>query len=292
MKKLIFLFLAFVNTTVAQTVNIKFNADSMEVGKPIKLMLSCKHDNLKELILPDSSFKFGDFNLENIELFPTKTLNGLSIDSAVYTLVSFKTDSMLNLKVWVSDFISKSKFNSNTDTVYFKSNLKLDDLKNRKLKPQITYYAVPLDVNYPRILYFLGIISFIGIVVWLFLGQIFIKQFQLFMYQRKHQEFMSQFKKLIKNRNKKGVNQEALVLWKNHLEWLTNAPISTMTSQEVALEFNNQSLGEVLSNFDAVIFGGLENPLLHMAYEKLINTAQEKYLLRKEKLKQQLKNKK
>jgi hypothetical protein len=71
----------------AQRPKAFFNSDSLQIGKPLFFSLTYTHTSKTDLLFPDSTYNFKPFELIDINYFPTKTLNGKSLDSVVYELL-------------------------------------------------------------------------------------------------------------------------------------------------------------------------------------------------------------
>ena len=275
----------------AQEVRAFFKTDSLEIGKNVALILVCEHDNRKELIFPSKTSSFAPFTFSSLEYTPTKLQNGRYIDSVIYQLKTFSVDSVIKLRLAVNQYKSTQKFYSNTATIRLKSSLKKADFVNPRMKPIINFYEVPLDINYPKFAYNILIIGIILYLIWMFAGKFIIRNIRILLYQKKHRDFLRQYKRIIQNPNVIEGGKKALVAWKNHMQWILNQPISTMTSQEIKEELQNDRLGETLTYIDGVIFGGQESHRIKFALDILVSNANENYKSQKEKYIQNLKKK-
>jgi hypothetical protein len=278
MKHWILIILLFTfNTSNAQYIRAFFLTDSLEIGKNIDLILVCEHDNTKELVFPSKTSNFSPFTFSNIEFYSTSFKNGTYIDSVKYQLKTFSVDSITSLRLYVSEYKTNKRFYSNTVSIPLRSSLKIADFKNPRLKPIINFYEVPLDTNYPKFVYIFLITGLICYLIWIFMGKMIIRNIQILLYKKKHRDFLGQFKGFIKNPNSLDSNKKALVLWKNHLQWLVKKPISTMTSSEIREELENERLGEALTYIDAAIFGGQERNQIKIAFDNLLANAHDSY---------------
>jgi hypothetical protein len=271
------LLLFFIKVADAQIVRGYFLSDSLEIGKNVEFILVCEHDNNKELVFPGKSSNFAPFTFSNLEYFPSTVKNGFYRDSVKYQLKTFSVDSVINLRLFVNEYKTNARFYSNTAKIRLKSSLRKNDFLNPRMKPIINFYEVPLDVNYPKFLFVFLIIGLGLYLIWIFAGKFIIRNIRILFYKKRHRDFLGQYKRLMQNQNLMEGSKKALVLWKNHLQWLLRKPISTMTSKEITMELENDRLGEALTYIDAAIFGGQENHQIKFAFDKLIENANENY---------------
>ncbi len=292
MKNCLLFFLCFLAyQSQGQKVHAFFMKDSLEIGKNVALVLVCEHDNKKELIFPSKSSSFAPFAFSSLEYTPTKLQNGKYIDSVIYQLKTFSVDSVIKIRLAISEYKSKQKYYSNTASIRLKSALKKADFENPRMKPIINFYEVPLDINYPKFAYNLLIIGIVLYLIWMFAGKFIIRNIRILLYKKKHRDFLGQYRRIIQNPNVIEGGKKALVAWKNHMQWILNQPISTMTSQEIKTTLQNDRLGETLTYIDGVIFGGQESHRIKFALDNLVSNANENYKIYLEKYIQKLKKK-
>jgi hypothetical protein len=277
MRKTFILFFCCCLFANAQKPKGKFLVDSVLVGLPIQFALTFEHNNATDLVFPDSNYNFKPFKLIKTDYFPTKTKGTKSLDSVIYTLVTFEIDSVISLSLPVSYYNSKQKYFSVPSLVYFKKMVSENDLIAPKVKPSTSFFAVPLDFNFPKLFYYLIISLFTFVVLFLAFGRAIQNQFKIFMYYRKHKEFVSQFKKIAKKTKSEKNIGDGLILWKNHLEWLKNQPYSTMTTKEIISKMPIERLDEALKEFDMAIYGGVVSDQMPFAFNVLFDICSSVY---------------
>ncbi|MCP9767793.1 hypothetical protein EGI22_07695 [Lacihabitans sp. LS3-19] len=290
MRKILFLYFLFYGIANGQKPKAKFSSDTILLGKPIYLSLSYLHNGSSDLLFPDSTTNFQPFVFQSSEYFPTKTDKGRSLDSVVYTLVTFKLDSIYKLSIPITFINSKKKVYSDTAKVKLKSLVKATDISNPKAKISTGFFNVPLDFNYPKVLYLIVIIGFGLILLWAVFGKLFNRIFRLWQFQQKHKKFVSSYKKLGKSSDNIENVGKGLVKWKNHLEWLLKKPYSTMTTSEITKNLNNPRLEEALKEFDLAIYGGILSNHIPFAFNILFDFASETFKDQKKRYKAALKN--
>jgi hypothetical protein len=290
MRKIIFLYFVFYGVVFGQNPKAKFSSDTILLGKPVYLSLTYFHNGSTDLIFPDSTTNFQPFVFQNSEYFPTKTNKGISFDSVVYTLVTYKIDSIYKLSIPLTFINSKRKLYSDTAKVKLKSLVKIGDIMNPKTKISTGFFTVPLDFNYPKLLYLVLIFGFGLILLWAVFGRLFHRIFRLWQFQQKHKKFVRSYKKLSKNSDTIENVSIGLVKWKNHLEWLLKKPLSTMTTSEITKNLNNPKLEEALKEFDLAIYGGILSNHIPFAFNILFDFASKTYKEQRKKYKTKLKN--
>jgi hypothetical protein len=272
MRKFI-LFVVFlgIKITFAQSVvKAYFLSDSVKIGSDINLAFSCIHNGKKELIFPNSSSNFSPFVFKKLKYFNTEKIGSYFKDSVIYTLQTFSADSILKLKLSVLTLPEKKKYVSNMAQVPLKWTIGKKDLNKPILKPLINFVEVPLDINYPRFLYYFSISLGLIYLVWILTGKLIIRTFKVFLYRKKHKDFNSKIKKLLGSNTNLDSYKNSLILWKKHLEWLIDKPISTMSTKEINENLANDDLNEALTYIDASIFGGQDQSKIKFAFDKIV----------------------
>lgn len=288
---LAFLILFLPLLSFAQRPKANFNNDSLQIGKPVFFSLTYTHDSKTDLLFPDSTYSFKPFELLDIYYSPTKTLNGKSLDSVVYKLITFKIDSTYSLSLPVQILRSKNKIYSDTAFVKLHSSLSSNDLLNPSIQKSTGYFDVPLDFNFPKLLYYLVVFLFSAVVFWAIFGKMLYRSVLVWRFNQKQQRFATAYKKLSKNpKNFKSI-EKGLVLWKNHLEWLLKKPYSTMTTSEITKTLKNERLDDALKEFDLAIYGGVLSDHIPFAFNILFDFASDTFKKEKRIFKEALKNK-
>ena len=278
MKKYITIIFAFsILVSFAQKPKARFSSDSISIGKPIFVSLTYWSRAKTDLLFPDSTHNFKPFEIRDIKYYPTKTIGGKSLDSVVYELVTFDVDSSYSLSLPVKILRSNKSIYSDTAYVSLNSSIKKQDLINPTLKKSTGYFNVPLEFNFPKLLYILLIFLISCAVFWIFFGKILVRNVRLWKFNQKQNKFTTAFKKLGKNHNNIEKIGSGLVLWKNHLEWLLKKPYSAMTTSEITKTLDNDRLEDALKEFDQAIYGGIISNHIPFAFNVLYDFAHETF---------------
>jgi hypothetical protein len=271
----------------------RFMTDSIELGRPIDYVLSYHHKPSDEVFFPDTTYNFYPFEIIRRNIFPTITNHRISIDSVVYTLVTFdiSKNQKLNLPIYLLSKRDCTAVFSSADSVLLKEMIKTTTAKSLdSLSLQTSTKILPLQqqINYPEILtYLLGIFGIVIIIYALF-GRFIRKEYRLFLFKRKHNDFQTNYKKYTRSTLDDITIGKALVLWKIHLEWLEKRPYTSYTSKEIISRLPSERLEEALKDVDSAIYGGILSTEMPFAMNILLEKATELYNKRRKELAESL----
>ncbi|MDQ1087834.1 LapA family protein [Siphonobacter sp. SORGH_AS_1065] len=284
---LIIFSLSLVSPVLAQPEG-KFLSKEIKVGKPVQYALSYRHDPRLDVFFPDSTYDFTPFQFLKRDYYSTRTNASGSLDSVVYTLVSFEVDSMqyLKLPVYVMNQKDCTALYSGLQSIPLRSLL---NLKSKKAGLQSNTALVLLDdqINYPLyfiILIFAGILG--GLIYWLF-GARIRRRWRQFQLWRRHLEFRGNFQRHLRgatDSRQAVINVErAVVLWKRYLERLEGKPYTTFTTKETVEQFSHsRQLEQALRETDAVVYGGVTSPQTQESLRILRDLAVRTYIKQRE----------
>ncbi len=140
------------------------------------------------------------------------------------------------------------------------------------------------QLDYPQILAYLsGILGFIGLI-YAFFGSFIRKEYRLFLFGRRHKDFVTSYKKYTRSTLDDITIGQALVLWKKHLEWLEKRPYSSYTSKEIITRLPSEQLEEALREVDTAIYGRILSTRMPLAMNVLLEKAVELYKKRRTEL--------
>ncbi len=289
MKRRVFIFLSYtfyftLAPSIAQRPKGRFLTDSIAVGKPFQFSLSFKHNPDIEVVFPDTNYNFDPFEVLKHDYFDTRTDKTGSLDSAVYTLISFDLASVqkLSLPIWV---ITEQDCTANYSYSRSVMMTRLIQTKDTlKLKEDTAFQIILQQPNYPYIFLILITIVFLSLTIYWFFGKQIGRQWQLYQLYRRKQDFSSNFNRLkLKINKKSGLEnvEKAVVLWKAYLHRLENKPFETFTSKEIADSLSSEKLGVTLREIDAVVYGGLSSATIVELLAVLESVARERYLRRR-----------
>lgn len=242
-----------------------FAVDSAAVGERIPYVLTTTYPRDVQVLLPDSTFSFAPFESEGKHYFPTRTVNGRSLDSVVYWLSTFSLDTAqtLRLPVFVVQAQDCLAVYGARDTVHlrFRVQMPLDSIPVEKLplKANTAYQRVRQLFNYPIVLMVLGVLVVAAVVVWIVFGKRIRKYFLLRRMNRNFHAFLQRFGDTVDHLGKDAstrLAEEALWIWKRYMEDLENYPFTKSTSREILRKYSNDQLSKALRVIDRGIYGG------------------------------------
>ncbi|MET3128473.1 hypothetical protein ABID42_003592 [Arcicella rosea] len=239
-------------------------SDSLKVGLPIKYALSYRHKPTADIFFPDSTYNFAPFELVSREYFPTVTNSKGSLDSAIYTLISFEVLPVqeLSLPVFVRDNLDCTRVFAPIDYVRLQGTISASgEMDTMSLKKDTQVIPLSQQPNYPLIFLFIIGLSFLGVLTFWFFGTPIKRQIKLFRFKRRYDEYLRLFQRLSRatDDKKKGLEnvEKAVILWKKYVERLENKPFTTFTTKEILDNLQDNRLSDALREIDATVYGGI-----------------------------------
>ena len=242
----------------------KFLSDSVKVGLPVQYALSYRHKATADVFFPDSAYNFAPFEMVKREYFNTVTDQNGSLDSVIYTLISFEVTPVqeLSLPVYVRAKRDCTRVFAPMDYVILNSIIKPNvNIDSLSLKKDTRLVPIAQQVNFPLIfLIIIGLLLVIGMVFWFF-GKPIRRQVRLFNFKRRYDDFRKLFQRLSRGTDdaKKRLEniERAVVLWKKYIERIENKPFTTFTTKEILDNLKDNRLSDALREIDATVYGGV-----------------------------------
>lgn len=262
-----------------------FIQDSTKIGIPFNYYLTARYPSNLQVLFPDSTWKFEEFEFSQKKYFPTVTQQGESYDSAVYTLLTFEVDEMqyLALPVFQLQKADCTYHIPPRDSIVLSllvtepvpDSLSAQDLP---LKTNTEYQRVFFLFNYPILLIVLVSLLVVAIAVWLIFGKRIRKHFKLKRLNGNHQKFLQTFSAYIQQLQAQfspEQTERALFLWKKYIENLDGKPYTKLTTRETLMLETDTRLRESLPLLDKAIYG--HNSLVLEPLNQLKTLAEEKF---------------
>ena len=270
----------------SQGIQVKgsFEGDTVKLGQPIQFYLTAKYPRTDQVLFPDSTFSFAPFEFQKKKFFTTKTENGISYDSVIYTLSTYEIDSLQRLALPVFQLQKKDclVYYSETDTVFFKKlvNAVPDslDINQLPLKTNTAYNPVSWLLNYPLALIIGGSLLLIAIIVWIIFGKRIRKYFTVKQLTRSHAAFMNRFEQSVekvKSSFSPELAESSVLIWKKYMEELSAKPYTKYTSREIR-ETENDELGQTLHSVDRMVYGRI-SPETFDSFQQLKDFTQNRF---------------
>lgn len=279
--------LTFISSVcISQEIQVKghFEGDTVKLGQPIQFHLTATYPRSVQILFPDSTFSFAPFEFQKKKFFTTKTENGISYDSVIYTLSTYEIDSLQQLALPVFQLQKKDclVYYSETDTVFFKKlvNAVPDslDINQLPLKTNTAYNPVSWLLNYPLALIIGGSLLLIAILVWIIFGKRIRKYFTVKQLTRSHAAFMNRFEQSVekvKSSFSPELAESSVLIWKKYMEELSAKPYTKYTSREIR-ETENDELGQTLHSVDRMVYGRI-SPETFDSFQQLKDFTQNRF---------------
>jgi hypothetical protein len=239
-----------------------FQLDSIKIGEPVNFIFYFKHRPGDEVIFPDSTYNFKPFEFVGKQFFMTKTANGWSRDSVVYTLRSFSIDPVqtLSLPVFLLRQHDTLTIASEPQEVYVKQ-LVTGVPDPQQLKSHTRLAPIEKRFNLAYWLIGAGLVILALLLFWRIFGQQLIIRYRLYVLRKHHNLFISKYNAFIDQFNRSESLQtieQAITLWKNYLTELEGNAINSFTTREIAAFYNeDEDVSTALRLFDKAIYGNI-----------------------------------
>jgi len=287
MRYLLFFFALFCLPALAQPVG-QFIDDTIEVGRPFRYALTVKHRASQDVFYPDTARHFAPFLVQSVAIFPTKTVNKISLDSAVYTLVSFEVSRarVLQVPVYMANGADCTALLSSPDTVFLRSRVlataRPDTLQ---LAANAVLTPLPQEFNYAYLTVAVGLMGVVAAAIYILFGSLLRQRWQRFLLTRDHTRFLRMYNQLTRNLGPESTGDttnQAIVNWKKYLELLEKKPYTSLTSSEIADRIGDDRLTDALRETDRMIYGGSFTDQSPLALRVLRDVAVTAYQRRRE----------
>jgi hypothetical protein len=291
----LFLFLhVFWSPIQAQQMPVgRFLTDSIEIGRPFQYSLTYYHRPTVDLLFPDTVSHFSPYRVENVETFTTQTIGSgstaISRDSAVYTLISFETDSaqLLQVPVRVIGNTDCTALFTAVDTVFLRSRLPAIDsagVHSLTLATETSLTPLRQQFNYPLLVSSLLAVTVLATLFYFLFRRPVQRLWWLNRLDRHYRRFQQQFNRLSRSINAQNAAEnanQAVVIWKRYLEELDERSYTSLTTSELAERFNEEHVTAALRDADLMIYGNVFLPQSQSSLQVLSDLADRIYQRRR-----------
>ncbi|GAB3324063.1 hypothetical protein GCM10027299_20990 [Larkinella ripae] len=240
-----------------------FLTDTIEIGKPFQYSLSIRHRANTDVLFPDTARHFAPFLVRNLAIFSTKTDARGSLDSSVYTLISFETSPAQTLQVPV--FLLRAPTDctvvrSNIDTVQLRERVQTARPDTLRLSTDTQVVTLRQQMNYPLLMTIvMGLCGLAGLL-FLFFGRTIRTRVRRFRLYRQYMDFQRTFNRLTRGIGPETAHDDAgraVVIWKKYMERLERKPFTSLTTREIVELVQDNRLADALKEIDGVIYGSV-----------------------------------
>ncbi|ARK11558.1 hypothetical protein [Fibrivirga algicola] len=287
MRYLLFFFALLCLPALAQPVG-QFIDDTIEVGRPFRYALTVKHRASQDVFYPDTARHFAPFLVQSVAIFPTKTVNKISLDSAVYTLVSFEVSRarVLQVPVYMANGADCTALLSSPDTVFLRSRVLATTRPDTlQLAANAILTPLPQEFNYAYLTVAVGLMGVVAAAIYILFGSLLRQRWERYLLTRDHTRFLRMYNQLTRNLGPESTGDttnQAIVNWKKYLELLEKKPYTSLTSSEIADRIGDDRLTDALRETDRMIYGGSFTDQSPLALRVLRDVAVTAYQRRRE----------
>ncbi len=266
----------------------RFLDDTIEVGRPFRYALTVRHWASQDVFYPDTARQFAPFLVQNVAVFPTRTVNRVSIDSAVYTLVSFEVSRarVLQVPVYIANGADCTALLSSPDTVFLQSTVLATTRPDTlQLAADLALRPLPQEFNYAYLTVVVGAMGVLAAAIYILFGSLLRQRWRQYVLTRYHTRFLNEYNQLTRNLGAESTGDntnQAIVNWKKYLERLEKKPYTSLTSSEIADRIGDDRLADALRETDRMIYGGSFTDQSPLALRVLRDVAVTAYQRRRE----------
>lgn len=288
MKYIFALVLVFISSNIfAQEIKPKgqFLKDTLKIGEPVPFSLALKYPKELDVVFPDSLFDFSPYELERKIYSPTRSDAQYSYDSAVYYISSFEIDSVqyFKLPVFIINSSDSTTIYTAQDSIILKQLVaSVPDSVSAEAAPLIEntdYINVPLQFNYPYLIIGLIILIIVVILIIFLFGKRIKNYFILRRIKKNHQQFINNFETLQQKQNepKSKLAENLLIHWKKYLEKLESRPYTKLTTKEIIMQYNPETIADDLKLVDRAIYASAQDNSVDESFNALKEFANHQY---------------
>lgn len=284
MGKVLKLILLFFLPLLSQAQQIKvdgyFLQDSAKLGERVGYVLKATYPASTELIFPDSTFDYSPLVLLEKQTFISSTIEGVTLDSAIYYLSNFSLDPSVFLTLPVYELARYDSVVNYPLEAELKLKLTLDSIPEELVFQQNNVYqSLERDFNWIIASIIIGGILVLLAVLYL----LFAKRIQEYWNTRKEKKRWETFEKnwqqltadLTANPSTQ-LADKVIGIWKAYMESISNLPIMELTSSEIAERLDDKKVYSSLKTIDLIIYAG-RNSESQEATDYLLEVARSHY---------------
>lgn len=269
-------------STVAQSVKVEgyFTQDSAKLGERVGFVLKARYPESSQLIFPDSAYDFAPLILLEKKTFISQTVEGETLDSAIYYVSNFSVDPSVFLSLPVYELSRYDSITYFSNEAELKLKLILDSIPEQPVFQENNVYQ-PIETTFNWLLAGLiagGVLILLGGFTLLFAKRIKAlfkrnrEKLRWIQFERKWKKLTA----LLTQNPALELADEVIGLWKGYLESITDQPFQEWTSSEISEALNDKEIFKALRSIDMIIYAGKEAKT-EEATNYLLEVAKTKY---------------
>ena len=267
----------------AQKIEYKsyFIKENKTIGDTIYFISTINYPKNIEIIQPDSSNDYKTFEYIDKLIFPSLKIEDRILDSTIYLLRTFNTDTIQSLKLssYIINNNDSVKITSTEDDIIISNQIKKID-QSLKVKYNTILSKINKLINYKYVTYIIAIILLIIGLTYILFGKKIVIFFKIHRLKKAFKSFETKFHKqqmIYKKEKSKSQVEKVLVIWKVFMEFISNKTYLSSTTKEIEKFNNNKKIISSLKEFDKNIYSPNKNILKSKDINNLFNEAKHNF---------------
>ena len=267
----------------AQKIEYKsyFIKENKTIGDTIYFISTINYPKNIEIIQPDSSNDYKTFEYIDKLIFPSLKIKDRVLDSTIYLLRTFNTDTIQSLKLssYIINNSDSLKITSTEDNLIISNQIKKID-ESLKVKYNTILSKINKLINYKYVTYIIAIILLIIGLTYILFGKKIVIFFKIHRLKKAFKSFETKFQKqqmIYKKEKSKNEIEKLLVIWKVFMEFISNKTYLSSTTKEIKKFNSNKKIISSLKEFDKNIYSPNKNILESKDINNLFNEAKHNF---------------
>ena len=275
----------------AQKIEYKgyFIKENKTIGDTIYFISTINYPKNIEIIQPDSSNNYKTFEYIDKLIFPSLKIEDRILDSTIYLLRTFNTDTIQSLKLssYIINNNDSLKITSTEDNLIISNQIQKID-QSLKVKYNTILSKINKLINYKYVTYIIAVILFIIGLTYILFGKKIIIFFKIHRLKKAFKSFENKFEKqqiIYKKEKSKNEIEKLLIIWKVFMEFISNKTYLSSTTKEIKKFNNNKKIITSLKEFDKNIYSPNKNILESKDINNLLYEAKHNFNVKLKKIK-------
>ena len=275
----------------AQKIEYKgyFIKENKTIGDTIYFISTINYPKNIEIIQPDSSNNYKTFEYIDKLIFPSLKIEDRILDSTIYLLRTFNTDTIQSLKLssYIINNNDSLKITSTEDNLSIGNQIQKID-QNLKVKYNTILSKINKLINYKYVTYIIAVILLIIGLTYILFGKKIIIFFKIHRLKKAFKSFENKFEKqqiIYKKEKSKNEIEKLLIIWKVFMEFISNKTYLSSTTKEIKKFNNNKKIITSLKEFDKNIYSPNKNILESKDINNLLYEAKHNFNVKLKKIK-------
>ena len=275
----------------AQKIEYKgyFIKENKTIGDTIYFISTINYPKNIEIIQPDSSNNYKTFEYIDKLIFPSLKIEDRILDSTIYLLRTFNTDTIQSLKLssYIINNNDSLKITSTEDNLIISNQIQKID-QSLKVKYNTILSKINKLINYKYVTYIIAVILLIIGLTYILFGKKIIIFFKIHRLKKAFKSFENKFEKqqiIYKKEKSKNEIEKLLIIWKVFMEFISNKTYLSSTTKEIKKFNNNKKIIISLKEFDKNIYSPNKNILESKDINNLLYEAKHNFNVKLKKIK-------